>query len=134
MEFIKQPTACVAFDGTIVFYDGYKGIGKFGDVLPGVKEALTLLKTQGWKIIVVTERFEYELIGHYLRENGIPYDEINRNSDTIAPGTSETKVQADVYIDSRAVVVPKGGDWFEVLANAHEMILEKGLMPRFKKE
>lgn len=132
MEFIKQPTALVAFDGTIVSYDGYKGIGKFGDVLPGVKEALSALKAQGWKIIIHTERYEYELIGSYLREHGIPYDEVNRNSDVITPGISETKVQADIYIDSRAVSYR--GDWGEVLAEVYQLMEEKGGMPRFRKE
>ena len=107
-ETIKRPTACVDLDGTILVYDGWRGVGKFGAVIPGAKEALIALKDQGWKIIIHTCRYEEEMIRHYLRSEGVPCDEVNHNSDIMAPASGEGKPFADVYFDDRDVCYYRG--------------------------
>jgi hypothetical protein len=86
-----QPTACVDFDGVIAEYSGFQGIGVFGKPIGGTVEALQQLHNDGWHIIVFTSRVEQDRIASYLRNNGIPYDEI------------AWKPMADVYIDDRAI-------------------------------
>jgi adenylylsulfate kinase len=95
----SQRTIAVDFDGVIANYDGYKGPGVLGDPRPDVRQALRLLKDEGWKVIIYTTRGEQE-IAAYLAKHGIPYDEFNCNSDYRTQGP---KPVADVYWDDRAV-------------------------------
>jgi len=120
----RRPTACVDLDGTILEYDGWVGVGKFGAVMAGAKDALVALKEQGWKLIIYTCRYEEELIRNYLRAEGVPFDEINRNSDVIGPAVGETKPFADVYIDDRGIGFR--GDWGATLAEVYEFMAAKG--------
>jgi len=91
--------AAFDFDGVIAEYDGWKGIGVMGEPKNSVVSVMRTLKDEGWKIIIYTTRGVYE-ISKYLNNFGIPYDEINRNSDIDSLGS---KPIADVYIDDRAV-------------------------------
>ncbi|HEY4682620.1 MAG TPA: HAD family hydrolase [Candidatus Acidoferrales bacterium] len=92
-------TIAVDFDGVIADYDGWQGPSVLGPPRADVVEALRALRAEGWKIVIHTTRGEHE-IAHYLAERGIPYDEINRNSDYQTQGV---KPVADVYWDDRAV-------------------------------
>jgi phosphoglycolate phosphatase-like HAD superfamily hydrolase len=80
-------------------YDGYRGRGVFGDPRPDVIEALAVLRSEGWKIVIHTTRGETE-ISAYLAQHRIPFDEVNRNSDYQTEGP---KPVADLYWDDRAV-------------------------------
>jgi hypothetical protein len=95
----SRRTIAVDFDGVIAEYDGYKGRGLLGEPRLDVLEALRELRSEGWKIVIHTTRGEHEISG-YLTQHGIPFDEINRNSDyeTVGP-----KPVADLYWDDRAV-------------------------------
>jgi len=95
----SRRTIAVDFDGVIAEYDGYKGSGVLGEPRLDVLEALRELRSEGWKILIHTTRGEHEISG-YLAQHGIPFDEINRNSDykTVGP-----KPVADLYWDDRAV-------------------------------
>ena len=95
----SRRTIAVDFDGVIAEYDGYKGWGVLGEPRLDVLEALRELRSEGWKIVIHTTRGEHEISG-YLAQHGIPFDEINRNSDyeTVGP-----KPVADLYWDDRAV-------------------------------
>jgi adenylylsulfate kinase len=95
----SRRTIAVDFDGVIAEYDGYQGPGVLGAARSDVREALGLLRAEGWKIVIHTTRGHDE-IGEYLRRNEIPHDEINLNSDYRTPGV---KPVADVYWDDRAV-------------------------------
>lgn len=95
----RQLTAAFDFDGVISKYDGWKGIGVFGDPIWNVVSAMRTLHTSGWKIIIYTTRGVQEIKG-YLTEFNIPFDEINRNTDIDSLGT---KPISDVYIDDRAI-------------------------------
>ena len=108
----RPPTAAIDFDGVIVDYsDGWKGVGKFGAVLPGAKDALQKLKKEGWCIIIFTCRSEVALIADFLKREGIPFDQINKNENLpgTVPGYGHAKVIADVYLDDRAIFF--NGDW-----------------------
>jgi hypothetical protein len=95
----SRRTIPVDFDGVIAEYDGYKGWGVLGEPRPDVLQALVELRSEGWKIVVPTTRSEQEISG-YLDKHGVPFDEINRNSDY---NTSGPKPVADLYWDDRAV-------------------------------
>lgn len=95
----SRRTIAVDFDGVIAEYDGYKGPGVLGEPRADVREALLLLRAEGWKIVIHTTRSNDE-VGEYLRQNAIPHDEINSNSDYRTQGV---KPVADVYWDDRAV-------------------------------
>ena len=95
----SRRTIAVDFDGVIAEYDGYKGWGVLGEPRSDVLEVLRVLRSEGWKIVIHTTRGEQEISG-YLTQHGIPFDEINRNSDyeTVGP-----KPVADLYWDDRAI-------------------------------
>ena len=44
----SRRTIAVDFDGVIADYDGYKGPGVLGAPRPDVREALALLRVEGW--------------------------------------------------------------------------------------
>ena len=95
----SRRTIAVDFDGVIAEYDGWKGPTVLGTPRTDVLDALKELKGEGWKIVIHTTRSEQE-IGEYIRQHGIPCDEINRNSDYKNNGP---KPVADVYWDDRAI-------------------------------
>jgi hypothetical protein len=95
----SRRTIAVDFDGVIAEYDGWKGTGVLGSPRPDVVEALRLLRSEGWKIVVHTTRGSDE-ISDYLAVHQVPHDEINRNSDYETQGV---KPVADIYWDDRAV-------------------------------
>ena len=95
----SRRTIAVDFDGVIADYDGYKGPGVLGAPRPDVREAMLTLRAEGWKIVIHTTRGQSE-IGEYLKQHGIPHDEINSNSDYKTQGP---KPVADVYWDDRAI-------------------------------
>ena len=94
----KQLTIAVDFDGVIAEYDGWKGPGAVGPPRKDVIEALEILRSEGWKIVVYSTRAAEE-IRPYLIEHRIPFDEINRNSSWETGGV---KPLATVYWDDRA--------------------------------
>lgn len=95
----SRRTIAVDFDGVIADYDGYKGPGVLGAPRRDVREALVLLRAEGWKIVIHTTRGGDEVL-EYLQQHTIPHDEINSNSDY---RTNGVKPVADVYWDDRAV-------------------------------
>jgi hypothetical protein len=95
----RQLTIAVDFDGVLAEYDGWKGHEVLGAPRSDVIHALRILREEGWKIIIHTTRAEEHIIG-YLRNNCIPYDEINHNSSYTNCGS---KPVATVYWDDRAL-------------------------------
>ncbi len=98
-------TIAVDVDGVIANYDGWKGPGVLGSPRADVVEALRALRAEGWKIVIHTTRGTEE-VKAYLRENDVPHDEINSNSDYTTRGN---KPVADVYWDDRAVTYSGNG-------------------------
>lgn len=100
----RQRRVSVDFDGTLVM-PAFPGLG---ELRPGARETLDLLRAEGWYVIISscrtsslfcpTEKIREErirVIREALEILDIPYDEID-------DGRSG-KVVADVYIDDRAV-------------------------------
>lgn len=54
-EMAKQSVA-VDLDGVLAQYDGWKGVGVFGEVVPGAKEFLEALHQAGYHIVIHTTR------------------------------------------------------------------------------
>lgn len=96
-------TIAVDFDGTISYYNGWKGKGVFGAPIEGCREFLLALRQEGWTIIVNTTRSETQDIHKYLSRYKIPFDHINFSPETNTQFLSPAKVLADVYLDDRAV-------------------------------
>jgi hypothetical protein len=94
----KQLTIAVDFDGVIAEYDGWTGTSLIGAPREDVIEALKVLRSEGWKIVVYSCRGAEE-ISPYLKQNAIPFDEINPNPSNPTKGT---KPRATVYWDDRA--------------------------------
>ncbi len=119
----RPPTAAIDFDGVICDYsNGWRGVGNFGAVLPGAKQALQQLKKEGWFIIIFTCRSEASLISDFLKREGIPFDQINKNENLpgMVPGYGREKVIADVYLDDRAIHFD--GDWNKALKNVRQFM------------
>ncbi|KAA0888751.1 hypothetical protein [Oryzomonas rubra] len=105
----SQNTVCVDFDGVIADYSqGFQGADIFGAPIkdPGTgltaADVLSELKANGWKVIIFTTRQDTPALRDYLAMAGVPYDEINTNSDQ-PEGTNPGKPIADAYLDDRAV-------------------------------
>jgi hypothetical protein len=95
----RQPTIAVDFDGVVANYEGWKGVTVLGSPRPDVIRALITLRDEGWKIVIHTTRAPQSIVG-YLKNNKVPYDEINCNSSYRNGGC---KPVATIYWDDRAL-------------------------------
>jgi hypothetical protein len=95
----RRLVIAVDFDGVIANYDGWTETSTLGAPRGDVIEALKVLRSEGWKIVVYSCRGADE-IGPYLKQNAIPFDEINPSPLTPTKGT---KPRATVYWDDRAL-------------------------------
>ena|ERR1700678_4666827 len=57
----QQPTIAVDFDGVIANYDGWTETSRIGAPREDVVEALTVLRGEGWKIVVYSCRGAEEI-------------------------------------------------------------------------
>lgn len=103
-----KKTICIDFDGVIASRQYWEGNDKFGATIPGVQNALKVLKKEGFTIIVFTCREADEALKNYLKENDITYDYINENPDQ-PKKSNHGKPIADIYLDDRAVCFR--GNW-----------------------
>lgn len=113
----KNNAICVDFDGVIACFTD--DIEDFGEVIPGSADALSALRSYGYKIIIHTARPAHknhiDRLSEYLKKEGIPFDEINQNSDC---NWESTKPVADLYIDDRALRF--NGNWDVTLSKAKQ--------------
>lgn len=106
----RDKVIAVDADGTLLEYDGWQGVGKFGKPIDGAKEALEKLKEAGYTIIIFTTRGDdVEALGGYLYQCGIPFDHLNANPEGAPPNVSKQKVDAGVFIDDKAITFD--GNW-----------------------
>jgi len=101
-------TLAVDLDGTILTYDGFKGVDVFGEPIDGAKETLGRFREDGWFLIVDTCRGDVPAVVERLMLLDIPFDAVNTNPfqpDTANPG----KPMADFRIDDSAIYF--NGDW-----------------------
>jgi hypothetical protein len=103
-----QKCVCIDLDGTIAYYDDWKGERRFGDPVPGVQAALWQFRSAGWKIIIYTTRGNRKLVANYLNRHSIPFDHINHNPDQ-PKDTFTGKPYAEAYIDDRGIQF--NGNW-----------------------
>ncbi|RJO60796.1 MAG: hypothetical protein C4542_08070 [Dehalococcoidia bacterium] len=117
-DYKDKPLICIDFDGTIAQYDGWKGIGVFGEPLPGVAAALARLRDSfRYQICVFTTRGEVDAIRDYLKRNCIPFDYIN--DAPVMDGQNPGKPPAKYFIDDRAVRFE--GSWTRVMRQIEEL-------------
>jgi len=113
-------TVVVDFDGVIAQYDGWKGVGVFGDPMPDVAESLRTFQSWGWRIIIFTVRQNTEALFKYFYDNKIPFHSINSIAHN--PPNTGPKPIADVYIDDRDwQSVGKPFLWSEVMSRMCEL-------------
>ena len=101
MSKYRSNVIAVDFDGVIAEFTD--DIETFGKIVPGAREALGALRSQGYKIIIHTARPSsnscLENLAAYLKAEAIPFDGINTN---INSEWESQKPLADLYIDDRA--------------------------------
>ena len=102
----------IDFDGVISEYTTWKGKGNFGTPIAGCAEAIKKLKEAGHTIIIYTTRLEIHQVKEYLESYNILFDYINHNPEDSRRMLHPNKMNADVYIDDKAVTFK--GDWVEV--------------------
>jgi hypothetical protein len=104
-------TLAVDLDGTILQYDGFKGVGIFGEPIDGARETLSRLKDDGWFIVVDTCRGEVPQIVEHLVIHGIPFDSVNTHP--FQPATANPgKPMAEYRIDDTAIHF--NGSWNDI--------------------
>ncbi len=104
-------TLAVDLDGTILEYDGFKGVGVFGSPIDGAREALQRFKEDGWFIVIDTCRGEVPLVIEHLMLFDIPFDSVNQHP--FQPSTANPgKPMAEYRIDDTAIHFD--GDWVSV--------------------
>lgn len=95
-------TICIDFDGVIHDYSqGFQGEDVFGEMIPNADTATSVLKKQGWTIIIFTTRKKSDKLENWLKDKNITYDYINENPNQ--PDNTSGKVIADVYLDDRGI-------------------------------
>ena len=109
---IQRPkTLVIDLDGTIVEDLPEYEHGKFGDLLPGAKDVIFRLTSEGWYVIIDSCRGEVPEIVEHLTLHGIPFHAVNHNPyqpKSANPG----KPMADYRIDNSAIHF--NGDWESV--------------------
>ncbi len=115
----KSNVIAVDFDGVIAEFTD--DIETFGKIVPGAREALGELRSQGYKIIIHTARPSnsccLENLATYLKAEAVPFDGININIDC---AWESQKPLADLYIDDRACRFE--GDWSKTLEDAKNLL------------
>jgi ribonucleotide monophosphatase NagD (HAD superfamily) len=111
---MTAPTIAVDFDGTIY---PWANLFETGEPIPGAVEAIKAFADAGFQIVILTSRLsrrwlkvsgqsyraQHAHIARMLRRDGIPFAFV----------TSE-KVQADYYLDDRAICI--NDNWHKVAA------------------
>lgn len=91
---------CFDFDGVLAMYEGWKGRNHFGEPVPGMRELLQDLKSDGWRIVVFTTRGCTE-VREWCEKHNIPIDYVNMNPEIT--GQNPSKPVASFYVDDRAI-------------------------------
>jgi adenylylsulfate kinase len=105
-----KKTICIDFDGVIAQYNGEFEQDKFGEPVAGVKNALKVLKENGYTIIIFTTRKPTAKFKKYLADNEITYDAINENPDQ-PDKTNPGKPIADIYLSAHAIRFDGNWKW-----------------------
>lgn len=115
----KQLTAVFDFDGVIAEKTDSFEFDVFGKPIQTTIDVMKLLKSKGWKIVIFTCRQATPKLEQYLKDNNVPYDELNRNSDN--PPDTSNKPISDVIIDDKAIN-PVGASKEEMLKLITEIL------------
>ena len=92
-------TACVDLDSVLLYHDPKDGISRLGRPLPLGRELTKLLKSKGYRVVVLTARaghYEHGRIHERLRSRGFEVDKVTNR-----------KPAADAYFDDKSYRVPK---------------------------
>jgi hypothetical protein len=92
-------TACVDLDSVLLYHDHKDGISHLGRPLPLGRELTKLLKSKGYRVVVLTARsgrYEHGMIHERLRARGFEVDRVTNR-----------KPAADAYFDDKACRIPK---------------------------
>ena len=111
-EIPRPKVAAVDLDGTILYP---LESGELGDPLPGVREKLIQLQTNGWKIIIWTVRSDSEELQNHLRHHKIPFDFVNQHP--WQPPDGGPKIIADIYIDDRSITFDGKASTYDKIEN-----------------
>jgi len=85
-----QKTIAMDFDGVIATYTTGQH-QEIGTLIPGIKELIDQLRTEGWAVVIYSARKTHEIEG-WLDDNAVIHD-----------GISEDKPLAEIYVDDRAL-------------------------------
>lgn len=96
-----QKTVCFDFDGVIASYDGWKGFDVLGVPNDEVISCMKKLKDEGHYIVIFTTRPATPTLVKWLKDNGVPYNDINRNKHN--PVMTSSKPIYHCFVDDRAV-------------------------------
>lgn len=131
------PAVAIDLDGTLAFYNGWKGPHHIGEPRPNAVWALNCFKYNGWDVTLFTNREESQAIWDWVekfasgsvdRVNECRKDPDLKNS----LGRASMKPAVDLFIDDRQEYwFGRELDWVEVMERLQSLgVFSKGLLPR----
>jgi phosphoserine phosphatase len=90
--------ACVDLDSVLLYHEPEDGTCRQGRVLPLGRKLVQLLRSNGWRVVVLTSRgvHQHLYIHDYLHSKRVFVDEV-----------TNVKPPADAYFDDKAFRIPK---------------------------
>jgi len=111
-------TVAVDFDGTLTEDAGWSEVRDL-KIRFGAATALTRFRELGWYIIIWTCREQDPEIAELLKQNAVPFDDINWNEHFGGRPGFSNKIVADLYIDDRGFRFE--GDWPKTLKEVEKL-------------
>ena len=90
------------FDGVLAQYDGWKGFDVLGEPIIETIKGIQKLHEEGYYIIIYTCRQDTPTLRKWLKDNNVPYDDLNRSK--INPPNTSTKPVWHCYIGDRCLM------------------------------
>lgn len=99
----NQKVICIDFNGVLDTYEGWKGESYLYPMRPGTKEFLEALKSQGYRLMVLTA-MDKRIVKQWLKLNKINH---------LIEKVTNTKIPAIIYLDDRGLQF--NGDYAQTL-------------------
>lgn len=96
----SEKTICIDFGGTICDDEKHGDSGEPGAMVPGADNATSVLKENGWRIVIFT-LMDVDKVRHWLDENNVKYDDV----------VTGAKPSAQIYLGEHMMTFRGNWNW-----------------------